>query len=493
MSQKERLLLIFLVGNLFLGGALLLYLRKKPLCVESSIIKEVVFSHEGQSFPLYSCEENRDVDYVPEIEEKVRALNDRLETPEALLAQIFEVKPFITLHLDKERFEYSADGGNIDMGMLLFQEPLTLELALTKELIQAKSKMRNFEAEILAHLILEIGLPKPAVDKFIVEPPKKLRYWPQAARVWEDYCRFGTLLLNHYSLCRQKQEVKSNSTQYTEYSLLDLWNYVLAEAFKSVDVKKRMEFMRKLPEWFAQWSALDINQKVDSPLFYEDLESLRRAYLRSALGLQGLLTKNGFSNFSEAIYEQNKERGLLSEYVFDFVIVGDAGAISDAEQIAKLERLAFRHPRARMMILRKDGMTIIPGQETVKNSLNDSYKTRRLIMLQCHRPTLSEMLTFKEKTQRLVWVKSCRPNDSYLFTAFVVDGIEAFAKDNLEVPFYSFHLPSIESVLKKNPRADKQTYEQAFGWKAKEWDDMYLAFRVKALVDAVDWFRPEKE
>jgi hypothetical protein len=190
----------------------------------------------------------------------------------------------------------------------------------------------------------------------------------------------------------------------------------------------------------------------------------------------------------------------FAEAYFDLVYVSDQ-PISDKSKIySEFKEIAQSHPRLHMALKDPENIWLLPAKYPVPLKSFGQMRTNRAIVERCGPFNFNYVLGYAHFTEKLLVVDSCDKNQETKYSRFVSDGAEGFAQQNKGVAFIQFHIPSI--LMKRNQLASvPSVYElvqkreidnpvfQSLGWQELNWSESAKAYRPKAFVDAIEWFR----
>jgi hypothetical protein len=215
-------------------------------------------------------------------------------------------------------------------------------------------------------------------------------------------------------------------------------------------------------------------------------------YFVSHLGKQ-------FESFQKfAIFFQNslKRRGFdeaIPQIKLDTLILGSYLREDQLKDV-----LAQVDQHSHEMIGLQLGETLQMGSSAEPLNLQSigSVKAIQAIYFHCGIPKLQDMLALSHKVEKLIFINSCG-QVQLRFDGLFNYGIESFARQNPDVKFAEFHLPSLVLAVQKlkgqNPiellAKNKMDSLEPIGWASPQFDDNVGAYRAKSAVEAIDWYR----
>jgi len=171
-----------------------------------------------------------------------------------------------------------------------------------------------------------------------------------------------------------------------------------------------------------------------------------------------------------------------------------------------------RNPSVRTLVAKiDDDFVLLPGQVTLQPEDVLQIKSKSLVWESCSWPKFSELLSSTLQIERFFVVKSCHsdskstaaPQRSPQYRGYAVYGAEGFAVDQPSTAFVQVHRASFESAFKLGLINDKDGFDLVFDSSRRQQANSRLglaeaslitqisAYRVRAAVQAFEWFRPE--
>jgi hypothetical protein len=343
------------------------------------------------------------------------------------------------------------------------------------------------------------GLPG---DRGAVSFPPTPEGWIGFAKSYEAACESPWKSLELQGPC-------GNSQALNALSFRPLLDGIVWSVFENVSTFKRYEFLRSWSKALrAQTTVTDASTEIaavrrESPrtlvewrdwlarelLLLVPMESTRPA-LEAAAGRAGLQKSVAVSmvihRAGPDLVLENIQTALPGRVHDSFIVSFENNQGSDRKDDQWLVTgAAFGQP-ASWVRLEADELSEIEAPLFVFQS--------------CRPTTLSTLISFPVKSERLLYVQACTGHPSDGWKSLLVDGLKGFARAEPDFPFLQLQRSQLAFALERGQlelQAPLASYMQKtpvgtrglLGLSTAEWRRDMLAYRVVGAIEAVEWFR----
>lgn len=466
------------------------FLTKKPHCINSSIVDSLDRMEGAELSRIWSCRQAKATPYDARLWKFKRSLDEILKRVEARLD--FKKPLTILIREDRPSF-YKVSEQHIEIGPDLLARPRVFERSLYKAWIKQIAKTKNPVVDLLTEEVL--------ADLLVFSQAGELEHFQNESHIWPTviksaggYCTSRWMSLEHSQFCAlaaaQDQNKMSN---FTDLSLRPLLSTSLARAYVGLSVRDQL-FLPEALEQFLKKEALvnslhgnfsGLHHKVE--LFADQLKQIPNIGARFAELFKNELQGQGF------VFDESQTLQLEMAYIVSGRLDPQSSLFSDMADFSKKET------KQRLAIIDRDYIWLLPSLYPLKRSLFPRIHVKNSISQFCGWPRIADLTEMKSLTDRILVVNSCKKT-SLRISGFAMSGAEAFARQNAQVAFAQFHMPSIElyQKIKGSDEADLKIVSQEakgltpmpeLGQNRPQWVDSVKAYRVRGAIDAVEWYR----
>ena len=387
----------------------------------------------------------------------------------------------------------------------VLEKALLLSVLAQKSASQPGSKSTEviLWAEVFSDLALyfdsgSFQIQDPLLSRTIQWKGKKIE-WPFALKTPENYCGDPWRSLLHLSECQGGEITESEAL----VSLRPFLGSSMAAALQTLSVTDRLEWFRDV---WRHWPELQVQkyfygssvgkadqqQLADGARLIENwMRNLRLWKARSP----------AWSQLLSAMEREIQIRGFRDKPTpikADLIVIdGD----HDSDDVLKsLHEASVLTSQRTVLYFKDDEARLLPDLKPFPRSWLGRVEARQAILLQCSVPSIEKLKSYSEHVQKLMLIRSCASPLVVSWNQILQGGIESFIRDNPEVPYIQFDLPSLRSALARknlNPIPllnDGQwtgPFFQEIGWASPTWDQSLKAYRSRAAIDAIESFRLE--
>lgn len=490
-------------------------MTRRPLCIESRVVERIDRLSGSGADTIYRCAVNKETPFSTYFSEQSRDLTYRIQRTERLLESFepFQRKVQLTIFEDRP-FLFRVQGSHIYLGAKMLEAPGHLEKAMAKvwyrermgALFAQQALMEEVFTDFLVYMDLgdlDIGDPNTHLKTSL----RKVK-WPFVLKSVPAYCDSPWKQSEHFAICKDKEDAKDMlQEKVVEMSLRPLLVTSWIRAYRDMTLSERYQFSRALPHFLraehteplplvgAHYSGpmttlakaadaiKNVNLFVTKSKVIRDLES-HRLFVAN---FTNELRSNGFQD-------------AFVEASFDVLFVA-CGILSEKSQtFQQFLKIAKAQPKLQIALRDDKNLWMLPARYPISLQSFGEIKAARTIVEKCGGYNFSYVMDYAEVTEKLLVVDHCDPKQELQFSRFLKDGAEGFGAENKGVSFVQFHLPSLlmrkaelEQVSNVVEFIQKRDVESApfksLGWMEVQWSERAKAYRPKAFVDAIEWFR----
>ncbi|PIS11902.1 MAG: hypothetical protein COT73_01375 [Bdellovibrio sp. CG10_big_fil_rev_8_21_14_0_10_47_8] len=470
-------LLVLLTGSLVIFA----YVARKPLCIDSRIVERIDSISDRGTVTAFRCGLHRQVDFDEVLASESRSLSHRLQILERFFDLIGPLDKRVSITtLSGPSIRYRVQDHDIYLSEPLLKASGQLEKSILKVWFRerASSQLQNqaLIEESLTDLFYfaisgDLNLKDPMTGLSLDSPGQS--QWPQVLKSFQSYCRSRWRSNEQLFLCGKAVEVDPDNSEIYLGSLRPLLSESLIGAFVALPAKERIPFLRLFAKEVSTWSIEEQSFGVDEvepgkQSFAEASSFIERwMFSLSQLGKDPLAKK-----YSVLFSEQLERRGFVT-----------------GGQVATVPGLIFYSVSQ---------MHIPGGEDMVDLQRIGAVQSYRGVYVHCGYPEISDLEKMAQKVERLLYINSCEHEEIDLEMYFQ-SGAEAFARRNKSLKFVEFHMPSLLMALRKSPTENpaaalaamdlKSPFLQEVGWLPPQYHSGSKAYKAKAVIEAVDWYR----
>lgn len=496
---------------------------KSPICIDSTVVERLdtvispvagVENQPSKYQSIYSCQDNIQVPYDQEMLELSQALSPRLSSITNALESIrpFEKKLRLIIRKDNP-LKFEIKNSQLQIGTSLLRAEGHLERGLIKLWIDEKKSAKNVQtqlsdevwADFLYYAIKgSLAMEDPLTG---VQTRVGMTQWPQVLKNTETYCDSAWKLSEHFESCGLFQSFDADSLYRATatLSLRPLLSTALIKSYKGLSFKNKNKVISQM-DYFLSRRQYPSEKVIESLL------------LESNPLKQGVLSIKNFSDFFVAaeVMEQREFKQLYSgltyelqnmgvtdsfaEAYFDYIVEFPI-EISEQSKIFKdLEKAAAKKLNLQVAIKDKSKIWILPSKTALPLSAFDGIKSRQNIFFACASLKEFRIEQFINKSEKLMLIKGCDQTAEYQFDGLFEFGVKEFLGHNKQLKFVQFHLPSLEmkqqelshvsNFFQLVEKRDVNSPEfRTLGWSQIQWSDEYHAYKPKAIIEAIEYFR----
>jgi len=490
-------LLILLVVDL----ALLAFLTRKPLCVESTFIDEVEWiTSEGSKTSLFNCKSTNKIPAEKVFIEKHDELQKRISQLDNLLKTNF--KPILPIKLTIQGggstvLQFASDVVVIGEE-LLFNKKWILERAYLRSWLQQFQKGQGLgllRLDIMSYFLMwNLGVH----DQYDENWQTLLKQWPLMATTWSGYCSSPLKDEAYTTLC--VQPAFNKKAEGLIPLTLSYWMaFRLWQAFQALPISDQMGFFNSIQKFI---EVLSLSE--DSPLNEMSLSEME-TFVRKETDIWKLsLEKVGYSSYGSTFHikiisdldSSNKDPGKV-----DLFIKKDSEW--NPKEIEGFQNLVFHELNYRILTENPDGFWSFPWLSPIDLKSIPSVRALNFIYLTCEWPTVKSILDFQEHADKVFIVQSCPDEPANpIYSGLLHRGLKYFSLDNKDIKFIYINIDALRFLMKSDEKlrnkklgaflqtnGRKNYLADKANWTSALWNQQYRAYEVQATIDTVEWFK----
>lgn len=481
-------------------------LGRKPLCIDSRFVERIDRIGIRDSETIYRCQDSPEPAVGRFFVENTKILQSRIEFLEE---RLWRLAPWLStvkiVVLESRPWAFRLQGRSLYIGEKMLQAEGHFERGLIKTWLRDQAALTDEgeDQDLQEEVFTDWLWADLKGQLFIEDPLRGLRtkvgaQWPQVVKDEKGYCASPWRLSEHFEGCLK------NPADFREIaphlSLRSLLSTVLIRSFDSLNLSQQMDVLRSFPRSRAV-STLAASGDVLELGFWKSMSaSLRR--FSATLGRRDSGKSADYARWSAAFSRALKNTGFeeaRDEIQFDVLIDLAGGLEKDDAVIQDLAEEAEARKTRRIAVRSGTKLWILPSRHAVTIGDMTGIKAEQWISRRCDDFDFKYVLDFENRAQKVVVIDDCASKDLSLRSLLRGD-METFAKANKDVSFVQFHVPSLSlrkdaidlgtDVRKLIQHRDiSDPVFQTLGWQELKWSEDARAYRPRAYVDAIEWFR----
>lgn len=488
----------------------LLQMSKPYPCIDSTLVDKLDVIAADKVESVFSCSKRRSAKYSEKIDKYAEILQPRLNQLALVLKRI---KPEnFTVHLVIDELNpllFQLEKNQIRIGKSLALAKGHLEQAIIRIWLQSSNKQDEKQKlfdETMADLIYyatfgRLDRQDPVTELY---PELGLAKWPQVLKNLDVYCESAWKSSEDFQRCAGLNELGRNRKQLLTMSLRPLLTSSLVDAFNSLSYTEQNNFLQEIPELVA-------SRTIDSEKVIEFLLNHDNS-LKEGLSILKIFAEQ-FSLKQEASFPQRRFIARLNQYLqghgvsdsfaeayFDILVEFPDDLETSSPLFKSLEAASLQNLNLQIAVKDQDQIWILPSRSGLSLKIFNQVKIRQHVFFACPILKEVEISQFVQSSEKLLMIKGCDSQKNYAFDMLFKYGAQEFTKTESQLAFIQFHLPSLEQRIDElrhiknffelvQNRDVTQREFQLLGWQDVQWNEKYLFYKPKAVIDAIEFFR----
>lgn len=517
--QNKRLLLFSSVCTYLCFLGLILAL-KKPLCIDSIVVQKIDRVTVSQTESAYSCNLNRQVNYSSELEGYIGKISPNLERTILLLNSMKPFRNKLQISIREDRpLMFDVNKNRINIGTRFVHLDYHLNRALIKSWIfENKNNIKidtSLFEESMTDFILFIATGRVELEDPVDKVRTKLGSvkWPQVIKTTKGYCTSAWKYAEHIESCESSQNSKitpnvgdvNDDALAAIYSLRPLLTSSLIGSYSEMKLKQRRDLVQNLDKIIFNMH-LPSEKVIESLLI--DANPLHNGIINinkfTDLILSSTLkSRSEVYQFYTGVTQQLQQFGVtdtFAEAYFDYMIEYDGRIDQNSAFYKALDSAAVNNSNIQIALKDSKNIWILPSKTALPISVFNQIQSRQTVFWGCANSKNIQVSQYFKKTEKLMLINECDQVIAFDFDSLFQDGVKGFISKNHKFKFVQLHLPSIEMI--QNELASSQNYFElvknrdvnqkefkTLGWSQVQWKKDLQAYRPKAVIDAIEYFR----
>lgn len=504
---------------LILGLAVL---GRPQQCIESSIVDKfdvVKFETRNNENTTYRCGSSLKNTYSKNIDVFLNDLNQRSNQVITSLTNISDFSESLHISVDEtDPLKFQVDSKKIIIGRDLYLARGHFERAMImswfkQQVLKNKLNIKSYQlieesfVDLMYFYIygkFDIFDPTTQIQTKIGSSP-----WPQILKNQKSYCESSWKLSEDYSFCQQVKNFKNdiNSEKIIDTSVRPLLTSAFIDAFNQINFRQKNKFIKDMTYHLSVTSLdseIKYNEiiKFDNPLT-EGLNNIKifLAHFSSYKDLKSEIETAFFYRIKNYLQQQGVSESY-SEAYFDYLFEVSDRLSEQSILFNSLLKHSMNHLNLQIAIKDAEKIWILPSKTSLPLSVFNQIKSKQHIYFQSSDIKSVNVADFVKTSEKLMIVKGLDSKKDYKFDILFNNNILDFIKEEKDIAFIQFHLPSLETRLNElkhisnyfelvQSRDVSRSEFQQLGWQGLQWIDQYKYYKPKAVIDAIEYFRLE--
>jgi len=509
--MNQRWILPALVTTFCVLTLGMLYMARKPLCIDSKVVDRIDRGTES----VFRCSANRHIPYSPYFGEKLPAIEARIQQIEKFIETLAPFKSSLRLVILNNKPNYFLVTKNIIyIGEPLLETRGHLEKALMK--VWYRENTQNlFAYETLLEEVYSDFLVYLAKGHLKIDDPfLGLRThiggsrWPQVLKSAQSYCQSPWKNSEHFQFCSQLQKQDSQlKDRILELSLRPILTSSWIEAYQRLSFKDQYHLVRSIRDLIAEEHVPDL-PLVKTGGFVPQSAPLQEAseavknisnFLMSSQLAKTSATHRVFLTLVADNLSRYGYNDALGGVYFDVLLISDGKITPNSEQFKHYIALSKQNPLTKIAIKDPENLWMLPSIYPIRWKSIESLHANRIVYSKCGSYDFKFVWQFATSTEKLMILNVCN-NQKINLAGYIKAGAESFGEQNKDIAFIQFHIPSL--LMRKDQLANvDNVYElvsrreidnpvfQSLGWQKLMWSEKAQAYQPKSNVDGIEWFK----
>ncbi len=499
----------------FLGLILTL---KKPVCIDSSVVERLdtvsVVGVLQTTETAYRCSANVVVPYSQNLIQTEESVSIKLKNISSVLNSIrsFKKKIHLIVRYDQPLM-FEIQNSKLQIGSGLLNADGHLQRGLIKIWLRENMPKQFIQASLFEESIADLIYFSVNGDLSIEDPLTSIKtklgsaQWPQVLKGADAYCESAWRSSEHFYLCGQLQTQPNEvlAGQMLNLSLRPLVTSSLISSYKNLSFINQQNLISHIDQ-FLQKRDFNSDQAIGQIL--KDPNPLKQGILTiknfsEVFVASDLIAKQEFKQLYSGLTNELQNAGFsdsFAEAYFDYIIEVPDEVSVQSSFFKNLESAAKKNLNLQIAIKDQRQIWILPSRTALPLSAFDRIKSRQNIYFACMNLKEIKIEQFFDQTEKLMLIKGCDQTPDYKFSKLFESGIKEFIRQNDKLKFVQFHIPSLEMKQKElahvnnffelveNRDVNRQEF-RTLGWTQIQWSDELYAYKPKANIEAIEFFR----
>ena len=513
--MQSRILLIISNVCLLALFAWVLVASRRPLCIDSKIVDKIDIIHKYGTDTVYACGARKSVPFSPYLNELLPYIKDRLHEVETTLKAISPLRDSLKLEIQLNKpWAFAVNNHSISIGEKLFLSEGHLEKAIFKVWYREREASTFAYSRLVEESITDFLLFLSSSEVHLEDRLKGYRTkiesvrWPQVIKTISSYCDSPWKNSEHYQACFEGLNLEELlSENLMESSLRPLVTAALIDSYQQLSFSNKNQMIRNFSSFVSSERKPPLNiigalwESHPSPILMsrEVLKEIQEYMFRTAETQSHASYKLLVSRFSENLRKKGFQEAS-SEVFFDFIYESNQIVDKNSPLFKQLQKITENNKDMQIALVDPKHIWFLPSEDSLERELFVQIRSHHRIVEKCGPFDFSYVLNYSATVDKLLIIDSCKKNSPQALQAYLEEGPEGFARNNKGISFVQFHIPSLmiksDSIppqtnvvaLMKSKDVNSPVL-QALGWQELNWEKGVEAYRPKAQIEAIQWFR----
>jgi hypothetical protein len=506
-----------ITSNVFVFAlfAWILLASRRPLCIDSRLVDKIDIITAKGSETVYACHMRKSVAFSPYLNEMLPYIKNRIHDVESALKAVGPLQQPVQIEIQLNNpWVFSVYDHSITIGEQLFLSEGHLEKAIFKAWYREREPENFAYSRLVEESITDflLFLSKSEInieDRYIGFRTKSGGiHWPQVIKTAQSYCNSPWKNSEHYQICISKKNIDSLlSDDLMELSLRPLVTSSLIDSYLQLPFGEKNEMIKGLSRFVTSKRDPPLNligamwESHPSPIMMtrEILKEMQEYMFRSSETKFSPSYKKLVSHFSESLRKKGFQ-DASSEVYFDFIYESDKPLDKSSSVFKQFQQISEAHKDLQIALVDGKNIWFMPSGDAMDQSLFSQVRAHSRIVEKCGVFDFAYVLSYANSAEKLMVLDSCKKKVPENLKSFIDEGPEGFARSNKDISFVQFHIPSLmiksdmippkENVIALIQNRDVNSpVLQALGWQELQWEKKIDAYRPKAQIEAIQWFR----
>lgn len=514
--KTDRWLMV-LVGTLVGLIFALMLSMKKPLCIDSNDIESIYRVTNTKTEKIYKCSARINVPYSKYFAEETDFLKSRTEPLLTYLKNLGPLSQRIRITInDDQPLVFRVRKNQLIIGKKLLNVSGHLERGLIKIwLAERKAESAGLKNYVFTEAVTDF-LFHAYKGSFKIEDPltmMKINFanvkWPQVLTSRDGYCESSWKVSEHYYYCSNKKlSMQIDDDLIAALSLRPLLTTVMIKSYNDLDFEGKIKLLNQFDQYLR-------SQKLDSAKSIEmvlnEIHPLKKGIMNikkisdlvssSALVNSKKEYREFYARFAMGLQQAGVSDSFAEAY-FDFIFEYPDELDINSKFFKSLVQTAIKNPNVQIALKDKNQIWVLPSKASLPINSFDMIKSQQHVLMACLDMKTLNVANYFNQSEKLLMIKGCGSSRNIDFESLVQSGVRGFSFKNKKIAFIQFHLPSFEMKanelshiqnffeLVKSRDVSKKEF-QVLGWSQIQWSDDFSAYKPKAAIDAIEYFRDD--
>lgn len=472
------------------------YGQQSNICIQSTFVQKVIY----QDFKISNCTQNQKLDWNSKINKDVVEFNKRLREIEVFLKLKTNLALTVEI-LDPTNILYFTNN-HLFISRNIFLNSQSFELFLIKNWIQnynSNIKKNKLLEDLLVNFKYFLLFGKKAVVPLVQNFQPQIA-WKQIQKSSHYNCITHWQLTNTLDLCINSSlhffDTNSDFIYDRLYTkVFDSW----VESLGTMNITQRYDLNENFKFHLIKFVYPVDQARAKEPSFTANLKLLSQFWSLNSDLPNTILGKKFLFGFLKAFNKYNYNY-FVDNSKFDLIYFKQNLNLNTVYENKNINLVIKKFPNLKIAISNFKEIIILPLDKKIKLDVFTSLKANQILLEYCSKARIRDILNYERISDKVLLTYDCGYTQLKKVDQLVAQGASGFATQNLDVQFAQFHLPSLikkrdylnldsEVFQYVQARNVKNSVYEVFGWQELNWDQVLKAYKPKAYVEGVGYFR----